>query len=277
MVRSKDETTTNVSIFRGMVILGLLAISGLGCVFDVRAAENSQQIGMVLMHGKGGDTRWVNPLASSLRSAGLQVVTPDMSWHERRIYDSTFEDSLVEIHQEVQTLKAKGVSRVFVAGHSLGAIAAAGYGAAYDDVSGIIVIAPGHFVESPGFQKSVGDGVKKAAQMIKEGKGDKKDYFPDVNEGKPFTRRTTAKIYYSWFAPDGPAKFVTGLSKMKKDVPVLYITGEMDGGIAGPKHKEYAFDKIPEHPGNRFFTIPSRHLDVPRQSAQIIIDWLSGF
>jgi hypothetical protein len=65
---------------------------------DVRAVDSEHKVGVILMHGKGGDIRWVNPLASSLRSAGIKVETPDMAWHRDRIYDKTFDEAMAEIN-----------------------------------------------------------------------------------------------------------------------------------------------------------------------------------
>ena len=77
-----------------LVKLFLISLVLLG--FAAFNTANSQplvapnEIGIVLLHGKGADTRWVDPLGKSLRVAGVRVADPDMAWHRNRIYDKTF-------------------------------------------------------------------------------------------------------------------------------------------------------------------------------------------
>jgi len=247
-----------------------------GCAAKMEPIPDANQIGVVLMHGKGGDTGWVDPLANSLKKADVQVLTPAMPWHRGRIYDKTFEDSLEEIHWHVEKLKTMGARKVFVAGHSLGAVAAAGYGATYDDINGIILLAPGHFVMQDGFSAKVFEDVDRAKSMIDSGRGDERAYFGDINMGKSSQRLVTAKVYYSWFSPEGPAGFALNMMNLKNNIAILYIAGEKDR-IPGTKDRSYAFDEAPQNSKSEFVIIPSSHLYVPRNSAQIVGDWLRNF
>lgn len=56
-------------------------------------------------------------------------------------------DAMNEIEKEVTKLKANGAKSVFVAGHSLGANGAIGYGAHNSNIDGVVAIAPGHVSE----------------------------------------------------------------------------------------------------------------------------------
>ena len=98
----------------------------------------------------------MNSIASTLEAKGYRVSTPALPWAQGRIYDASFEDSMREIDQEVESMRQKGAKRVVVAGHSLGANAALGYAASKDGASGIIALAPAHTPELPGFAKRVG-------------------------------------------------------------------------------------------------------------------------
>jgi hypothetical protein len=100
---------------------------------------------------------------------------------------------------------------------------AAGYGATHDNISGIILLAPGHFVSLSGFHANFKDDLARAEQMISEGNGDVKANFGDINMGRRDSRWVTAKIYHSWFAPNGPADFEVNMTRLKKDIAVLYI------------------------------------------------------
>jgi len=240
---------------------------------QIKPIENGEKLGVVLMHGKGGDTQWIDPLKSRLESVGVKVISPRMPWHRSRIYDKSFDDALSEIKEHVNTLKSNGVEKVFVAGHSLGAVAAAGYAARNDDIQGIILLAPGHFTGWPGFHNRFVDDLLKADKLIADGKGDEKSDFSDLNAGKNFKRFVSANIYKSWFADDGPAEFTANMSQIKGNIPILYVAGSQDR-IPQTKNKEYAFAKAPTNPDSHFVIIDSGHLDVPENAEEIVIEWL---
>ena len=240
---------------------------------NIKPIENGNDIGVVLMHGKGGTTEWIDSLASSLRSAGINVVTPSMPWHRDRIYDRTFEQSMSEINGYVDKLKASGSKSVFVAGHSLGAVAAAGYAARYNDIAGIILLAPGHFVAWPGFHAVVADDLANADAMIAAGKGDATGSYKDINGPKRPSRVVKAAIYKSWFSDTGPAEFVSNMKGVKGSIPILYVAGSQDR-IPQTKNRGYAFDLAPENPKSEFVIIDSSHLDVPRKADEVVIEWL---
>jgi len=252
----------------------IVCLSQTSCMFkNIKPIQNGEKIGVVLMHGKGGDTQWTDPLRSSLESAGVKVISPQMPWHKSRIYDKTFDDAMAEIHTYVNELKEKGVDKVFVAGHSMGAVAAAGYAARFDDIQGIIMLAPGHFTAWPSFHNHFVDDLNKADAMISDGKGDEKSNFIDLNAGKNFTRFVSANIYKSWFAENGPAEIRSNMANIKGNIPVLYVAGSQDR-IPQTKNKDYAFANAPANADSHFVIIESDHLDVPDKADEIVIEWL---
>lgn len=255
-----------------VAVFALIAL--LGCnPANIKPIDGGNTLGVVLLHGKGGDTRWVNPLASNLRSAGVQVAVPDMPWHRNRIYDKSFDDSLAEISGYVSRLKANGAKKVIVAGHSLGAIASAGYGARVGDIQGIILLAPGHFVGLDGFSRNFSEDLNKAHSMIRSGKGNDRGNFGDINAGQRDTRYVSANIYMSWFSPRGPAEFVENMSNLKDGVSVLYVAGSRDR-IPQTQNRGYAFDGAPKNSRNRFVIVDADHLDVPARSGEVVVEWL---
>lgn len=257
-----------------ILALFIAAICAISCSSPtVKPFIPNEKIGIVLLHGKGGDTRWVDPLASTLRSAGAQVLTPNMPWDKSRIYGKGFEESLLDIQRLVGQLRSAGANRIYVAGHSLGAIAAAGYGARIGDIQGIILLAPGHFTSQPDFERKFAEDVRKAEDLIASGKGDQVTVFNDISSGQSSTRYVSPNIYWSWFSPTGPADFVSNMSSLKDGVSVLYVAASRDG-IPETKNQSYAFDKAPTNPKNKFVIISSSPLDVPRQSTEIVSDWL---
>jgi pimeloyl-ACP methyl ester carboxylesterase len=254
------------------LLLGALLLAGCNSN-PIKPIENGNTMGVLLMHGKGGDTRWVDPLASILRAAGVQVLTPRMPWHRDRIYDKTFDDAMAEIAGQVRAMKDQGVRSVYLAGHSLGAIAAAGYAARHDDVQGIILLAPGHFTGWPGFHRRFVADLARADAMIAAGQGDETASFGDINGGKTSMRYLKANIFKSWFSDTGPAEFVANMKAVRGGIPILYVAGSQDR-IPQTQNREYAFDKAPSNPRSRFVVIDSDHLDVPRKADETVIEWL---
>jgi len=229
-------------------------------------------LGIVLMHGKGGSpSGYVRELASALKSKGYLVSTPVMPWSDRRIYDATFDEAMTEIDREVDSLRQKGAKLVVVAGHSLGANAALGYASSRDRAGGIIALAPGHAPELPRFTQRVGPDVARAKELIAAGKGKEKQRFSDVNQGRVFDVQATAEVYLSWFDPEGPAVMPKSAASFKIPTPLLFVVGSRDPTAPA---KEYIFDKAPPHPGSRFVTMSADHTGVPAAAIDEILTWL---
>ena len=256
-----------------VIFISLSFILVINSGVQAESIKDGNKIGIVMMQGKGGITKWVDPLSSSLDSAGVQVVTPDMPWHKDRIYAKSFDDSMLEIKGHVDKLKSKGATKIFVAGHSLGAVAAAGYAAQIGDIQGIILLAPGHFTNVKKFKRRFVDDLEKADSMIASGKGNAVSDFKDINSGSELYRDVTASIYKSWFSTTGPAEFVTNMKNLKAGIAILYVAGSEDR-LPKTKDREYAFDKAPSNENSQFTTIDSGHLDVPELSADTVIEWL---
>ena len=92
--------------------------------------------------------------------------------------------------------------------------------------------------------------------------------------GEPFTRYVSAKLYYSWFAPNGPASFAKNAENLKPGTPLLYIVASKQKKIAISKNPAFAFEKAPPHPNSKFVTISSDHLHTPGDSLEVVVDWL---
>jgi len=188
---------------------------------------SAEKIGVVLIHGKGGGLKWVSGLARKLSSQGIVVETPLLPWSRNRIYDRIYDASMLEIDGAVKKLKAKKATSIFIAGHSLGANAALGYGTRRTGLRGIIMLAAGHLPSGRVLTKKFAKSVAKAKKMVRNGNGKKVSQFADFNMGRRSTVKTTAEIYLSWFEPWGPASMMANAGKLK-NVPVLWVAGNQD-------------------------------------------------
>ena len=262
-------------VFLSFLLVILWVTFYAGHITKIKRIEGSEKIGVLLMHGKSGDDRWVYPLAVGLRDAGVIVeAPPSMPWSKTRIYEKTFEESMIEIDGLVEKLKAAGASKIVVGGHCFGATAAMGYAIHHEGLSGLILLAPGHLTSAKRFGAFVKDSVAKAEEMIRSGRGEEKAHFKDLNMGEPFTRYVSAKLYYSWFAPNGPASFAKNAENLKPGTPLLYIVASKQKKIAISKNPAFAFEKAPPHPNSKFVTISSDHLHTPGDSLEVVTDWL---
>lgn len=258
-------------------IVRLLCFALALTAWSIPAASQGSSLrgyGIVLMHGKFGTAgAFLDGLKSALEREGAVVVTPEMPWSLRRIYDTSYEDAMLEIDRAVQEAQQRGATRFVVGGHSMGANAALGYAARRDGLAAVIALAPGHPQDISFMRTITSRGVARAREMIAAGKGDVKTTFPDTAQGIPYPVRTTANIYLSLFDPDGGAAMPRNAAAMGP-VPLLWVVG-----IADPmffKGREYAFDLGAKNPKSKYLEIAGTHMTTPFQARHAIVDWLKS-
>ncbi len=245
----------------------------LSLLFLPLATQAAERVGVVLMHGKWGNpNNAITVLSDKLESAGILVLRPEMPWSRKREYDVDYSQALDEIATAIAQLKAKGATRVVVAGHSMGANAALGYAARHDDMAGIVAIAPGHSPEL--FATKLGGSIAKAKTMVAEGKADETAQFDDLNQGKTKPITCKAGVYASYFDPQGPAVMPVNAAAFKRPTPLLWVVGV--GDPLYPRGEDYAFNKAPFHPDNRYLVVEGSHMDTPTIAADQIIEWIKG-
>lgn len=256
------------SIIHTVLLLAITLISPL----------QAQEItGVVLMHGKSGtasDSSPVGQLAQYLRSNDIMVITPSMPWHRERVLDKTYEDSMLEIDQAVKALKNKGATKIVVGGHSMGANAAIGYGTITEGLAGILAIAPGHVPELAGYQSRINNDWQRAQAMVEAGSGNEKEDFKDRNQGSQSEIYVKAKIYLSWFDPEGSAVMPENVAPLKPNTPLMWIIGENERMYnRGP---DYAFAEAPDHPKNSYTVVDGGHKETPEIGRKQILNWLKS-
>lgn len=246
----------------------IMALAGHGA----RAGNN--ELGLLLMHGKGGSpSGYISELVTALQAKGYLVSAPALPWSKERIYDASYDDAMGEIEREVQSLRSKGAKLVVVGGHSLGANAALGYGALRGGIDGIIALAAAHSPESPIYAKRLGGEVSRARSLVASGKGKDRQRFSDLNQGTLVEVTASAEVYLSWMAPEGHAVMPRSAASFKAPTPLLFINGLSDRTASG---KEAIFDKAPPHPKSKFVTVGSDHFGVPSVAIVEVTAWLDS-
>lgn len=237
----------------------------------------ADQVGVLLMHGKGGTSKPKSPvgkLKSALESEGFVVVAPDMPWSRSRFLERDFEDAMSEIDRYVEDLKSQGATKIVVGGHSIGANAAIGYGARRDGLAGILAVAPGHIPEVGAWKQRYELDVDEAKELVAAGKGNETLTITDVNQGRETEVTLSANIIASWYAPDVGAVMPLNAARLKPGTPLMWIVGEKDR--MSQRGSEYAFDKAPSHPKSRYEVVAGGHKVTPMKGKSEIIDWLNS-
>lgn len=234
------------------------------------AADKSCAI--VLMHGKWGNPRFVAGFGEALSDL-CEYESLEMPWSQRRNYDADYPEALAEIARQVTRFREQGFQRVIVAGHSFGANAAIAYMANHGDADGVMAIGPGHTPEIFYERGRTRESVDQARAMVNEGKGEETSGFHDINQDREQKIRMRARIYLSYFDPDGIGNMGRSADGFYKAVPFAWIIGTSDRlSRGGP---QYAHARAPEHPKSTYLEVSADHvsvLDAPgRQAAR---EWL---
>lgn len=248
----------------------LIAVVALVLALSPDAKSDESEVGIVLMHGKwaGPPAPPIQVLATALRAKGFKVITPVMPWGQKRMYDADYPTTLSEIEASVEILRKKGAKRIIVAGHSFGANASIAYAASGREVDGVIAIAPGHCPDLDNF----GASVAKARQMIAKGKAEETASFDDNPQGQHRTISTTAKIYLSFFDPDGLGVMPKSAAAIPKPVPFLWVVGTHERIYRYGEN--YVFNKVPKHPRNMYLVVNADHNGTPVVAASQIVEWI---
>jgi len=249
----------------------LAAVAAALLVTHQAPARAEGRTGVVLMHGKAGTPDHVRGLATTLEQAGYLTASPEMPWSQRRRYDAALEQSHQEIDATIADLKRRGADRIVIAGHSMGGNMAIGYAATHPDLAAVVAIGPGQTVDGENFAAATGEGVAKARSMIAADRGDEKASFPELHLGKRSTVTTSARIYASYFDPDGYANMPVFAKLVTQ--PLMWIVGTLDKPMMD-RGRAYAFDRLPPDPRHAYVEVTSDHMGTPEAAKAEIAAWL---
>ena len=251
-----------------IVLGGLLA--AIPALLWMTPACAQEQIGVVLMHGKQSTSERMQGLGGAIEAAGFVTEAPEMCWSHRRIYDMTYANCLREIDGAIARLKQKNATVFVIAGQSLGANGALGYGALTKGLKGVIALAPGHRPEFFSRRFQVAASLALARDLTAKGSGGVRAKFTDVNGDVIITVETTPDIYLSFVAPNSRAVMPANAARLT--APLLYVVGTNDPlQKRGPNE---IFAKAPPHPLNRYVTVRAEHRNTPAAATPAVVAWL---
>jgi pimeloyl-ACP methyl ester carboxylesterase len=250
----------------GLVLLFAVWLS------PVASAMEPTTTGVVLLHGKWGDSSNVRPVRTALEEAGFTVDTPTMPWAGNRLFDRNVDGAMEEISASIARLKGRGAVHIVVAGHSLGGSAALRFGTIDGSLAAVVLIAPAHFPEGRGSLDKAADSVARARAMVEGGEGASVGSFLSLNSGNR-TRLLpiAAATYLSYYDPAGPAAMSLFAPRMKA-VPVLWVAPSAD-----PTTETFARLVVPNLPTDvsvRRMDVSADHMGAPQAGAAAIVSWL---
>lgn len=238
------------------------------------AQSPAAKFGVVVMHGKGGmPARHVADLAEYLENKGHLVANLEMPWSGRRNYDVSVAVAEQELAAALQAMRDKGAQKLFIAGHSFGALFAM-YFAGRQAVDGVIAMAPGGDVGNRIFREKLADSVERARQLVAAHKGSEAARLSDYEGSKgvyPIT--TIPAAYLSWYEPDGDMNQMRIMKALKPQIPVLYIVPQNDyPGLRNVKQR--MFDALPAHAHTRLYEPDGSHIGAPSAARDEIARWI---
>lgn len=254
--------------------------AALAAALSPLSAAAQQRIGVLMLHGKNpGNNQDPNfsPLKGTFEKQGWVATVPDMPWSRGRYLDGHFDKAMAEIAGQIKGLRDQGATKIVIVGHSMGVPAALAHAARAGDVDALVLLAPGHI--PAGYYtfaccKVVHDSIDEARALVAAGKGDSRERFSDINQGKQQTVVATAKDYLSYFDPTSDAEMSVTAPRVPAKTAVITVVGEKDPLF---KHiKAYYVDKLPANPKNKYLEVSGGHLDTPRVASDEIIQWIKA-
>ncbi|MEO6016336.1 MAG: alpha/beta hydrolase [Polaromonas sp.] len=261
---------------RRLATITLLAASALWSGL----AQAQDKIGVLMLHGKNPGSNNdpnMSRLKPVLEGAGMLVLFPDMPWSRGRYLDGNWDKAMAEMAVHVQTLRSQGATKIVIAGHSMGAPAAMSFAARGGDVQALVLLAPGHVPAryyASQQNTSVRDSVDEARKLVAAGKGDSRERFSDINQGKQLPVMATAKDYLSYFDPASDADMGVTAPRIPAGTPVLTVVGDEDG--ISKYARPYFVDKLPANPKSQYLEVKANHLTTPVVASEAVAQWIKA-
>jgi len=246
-----------------------LAVTLLALALTAPVAAAVERVGVVLLHGKTGTPGQFAVLAADLEDMGYPVEAPEMCWSARRIYDRSFAGCLGDVDVAVARLRADGITRIVVAGHSLGGVAALAYAASRDGLAGVIALAPAGDPAALAGSPTIAKSLAAARTAVKAGRGNAVATFDDVVLGRRLSVAATAADFLTFFGPESPGTMARTLPALR--APLLWVAGSRDGSQRDARKR---FAAVPADGRSRFVTVKADHLGTPSAAFDAMVKWL---
>lgn len=241
-------------------------------------AQGADKIGVLMLHGKNpGSAQDPNfrSVLFRLEREGMVASMPDMPWSRLRYIDGNWDQAMQEVQKHVVALRDKGAKKIVLMGHSMGCPAALSYASRKQDVNALVLFAPGHiprgyyeFAQLAEVRKSI----DLARSLVQASKGDTRERFTDINQGRPLQLTMTANDFLSYFDPNSDADMGVTAAKMPAQIPVMTVIGTADPLFS--LARSYFHDKLPPNPRTQFLEVTANHISTPEVAKEQAISWI---
>lgn len=237
-----------------------------------------ERIGILMLHGKnpgGPQDPNFTLLHARFEKEGMLVSLPDMPWSRNRYIDGNWDQAMTEIANHVKALRAKGATKIFLVGHSMGVPAAMSFASRKGDVQGVVMLAPGHapsLYYGSSRLRPVRESIDEARAMVAAGNTESTKSFNDINQGTLQSVVMTPRNYLSYFDPESDAEMTLTAPRIPPETPSLMVIGDRDPLFS--LVKTHVFDKLPANPKNQYLEVKANHLTTPREAADAVVEWV---
>ncbi len=253
-------------------------LCALAVLLWIPMVQAQPSIGVLMLHGKnpgGPQDPNFGVLKTRLEREGMTVLMPDMPWSRNRYIDVSWDQAMAEMATHVKTLRERGARKIVLMGHSMGCPAALSFAARQGDVQALVLLAPGHvpqgYFTSPRL-KPVRDSIEEARALVAANKGDSKERFTDINQGRQQTVIMTARDFLSYFDPASDAEMSVTAPRVPAQTPSLVVIGDQDPLFAYVR--SYFVDKLPMNPKNVYLEVKGTHLSTPGVASDAVVEWV---
>ncbi len=254
-------------------ILARILLAVFAVIAPLAAMAQSEPVGIVIMHGKGGSpAMFVSDLASALEGKGYLVANLEMPWSGRLMFSLPVSKAEADVDAAVAGLRAKGAKKIFIAGHSLGGVFTI-HLAGKLAVDGVIAIAPGGDSANPVYRGYIAASISRAQQLVAEGKGNEPVQLDDYEGGKgTYQINTVPAAFVTWYEMEGAMNLNRAARALNPKTPVLWLAPTRDyPGLL--KSGSAYFSQLPSNTSTRLYRPDSDHLRAPAASVDEIIRW----
>lgn len=264
------------SYFSRFMAIGVVLMAAL--LGNITHAQ--EKVGVLMLHGKNpGSNNDANfgKLKPVLEQQGMLVQFPDMPWSRGRYLDGHWDKAMAEMAGHVKTLRSQGAGKIVIMGHSMGVPAAMGFAARGGDVQALVLLAPGHVPAryyAAQQNKVVRESIDEARQLVAAGKGDSRERFSDINQGRQINVVATARDYLSYFDPESDADMGVTAPRVPAATPVLTVIGDADSLLAHAR--SYFIDKLPANPKSQYLEVKANHLTTPTVASDAVVAWIKA-
>lgn len=205
-------------------------------------------------------------------ASALEV--PDMPWSISRYLATSVQGAHDEIAAIATRLRARGVERLVIAGHSLGGNMALSYAVERGGVDAVVMLAPGHLPGGgSGGSDPIAVSVGEARRMVAEGRGRELGTFADNQLGRWIQIHARAEDYLTWWDRLGAANMRNTAPRLSPTVPVFMAIGTEDRTWL-QELRYTVFPLLPQNPRSRVVAVRADHDDVPTAARGQLRDWM---